>query len=88
MGLVGLVRQLHCRACLRMLPAAFCEPDSCTAAFGHVPRAAEAKNRATQAKNPHVRSAFQDVARAWLLLAEQMEWMDRREETREGNASR
>jgi hypothetical protein len=26
------------------------------------------------------------VARAWLLLAEQMEWMDRQEETREGEA--
>ena len=30
----------------------------------------------------HVRSAFQEVARAWLLLAEQMEWMEGEEETR------
>jgi len=28
------------------------------------------------------------VARAWVLLAEQMEWMDRQEETREGEAPR
>jgi hypothetical protein len=51
-------------------------------------RAAEAKNRATQTSNPHVKTAFQEVARAWLLLAEQMEWMDRQEETREGEAPR
>jgi hypothetical protein len=47
-------------------------------------RAAEAKNRARQASNPYVKSAFEEVARAWLLLAEQMEWMDRQEETRRG----
>ena len=51
-------------------------------------RAAEAKNRATQTSNPHVKTAFEDVAGAWLLLAEQMEWMDRQEETREGEAPR
>ena len=51
-------------------------------------RAAEAKKRATQAKNPHVKTAFQEVARAWLLLAEQMEWMDRQEETTKGEAPR
>jgi hypothetical protein len=39
-------------------------------------RAAEAKNRATQASNPHVKTAFKEVARAWLVLAEQIEWMD------------
>jgi hypothetical protein len=50
-------------------------------------RAAEAKNRATQASNPHVKTAFEEVARAWLLLAEQMEWMDPQEEMREGEAS-
>jgi hypothetical protein len=50
-------------------------------------RAAEAKNRAMQANNPHVKTAFGEVARAWLLLAEQMEWMERQEETREGEAS-
>jgi hypothetical protein len=46
-------------------------------------RAAEAKTRAM-----HVKAAFQEVARAWLLLAEQMEWMERQEETREGEAPR
>ena len=46
-------------------------------------RAAEAKNRATQANNPHV-TAFKEVARGWLLLAEQMEWMERQDEAKEG----
>jgi hypothetical protein len=47
-------------------------------------RAAEANNRAAQASNPHVKTTFEEVARGWLLLAEQMEWMDRQEEMREG----
>jgi hypothetical protein len=38
--------------------------------------AAEAKQSAAQAKNPSIKSAFEDVARSWLVLAEQMEWMD------------
>jgi hypothetical protein len=46
----------------------------------------DAKNRATQTNNPHVKSAFKEVARGWLLLAEQMEWMDRQEEAKEGDA--
>jgi len=50
-------------------------------------RAADAKNRATQTNSPHVKSAFKEVARGWLLLAEQMEWMDRQEEAKEGDAS-
>jgi hypothetical protein len=50
-------------------------------------RAADAKNRATQTNNPHVKGAFKEVARGWLLLAEQMEWMDRQEEAKEGDAS-
>jgi len=51
-------------------------------------RAADAKNRATQTNNPHVKSAFKEVARGWLLLAEQMEWMDRQEEAKEGELPR
>jgi hypothetical protein len=47
-------------------------------------RAAEAKNRATQASNPHVKTAFNEVARGWLLLAEQMEWMERQNEAKKG----
>jgi hypothetical protein len=39
-------------------------------------KAAEAKNRAAQARNSHVKSAFKAVARAWLVLAEHIEWMD------------
>jgi hypothetical protein len=41
--------------------------------------AAECRKRAAQASNPSVKSAYQ-VARGWLLLAEQMDWMDRQEE--------
>jgi hypothetical protein len=47
-------------------------------------RATDAKNRAAQTNNPHVKSAFKEVARGWLLLAEQMEWRDRQEEAKEG----
>jgi hypothetical protein len=41
-------------------------------------RAAEAKQSAAQAKNPSLRRAFEDVAHGWLVLAEQIEWMDSR----------
>jgi hypothetical protein len=41
-------------------------------------RAAEAKQSAAQAKNPSLRRAFEDVAHRWLVLAEQIEWMDSR----------
>jgi hypothetical protein len=40
-------------------------------------RAGEAKNRAAQTSSPSIKSAFEEVARNWLLLAEQMEWLDR-----------
>jgi hypothetical protein len=40
-------------------------------------RAAEAKNRAAQTNSPSLKSAFEEVARGWLLPAEQMEWLDR-----------
>jgi hypothetical protein len=46
------------------------------------PTAAEAKKRAAEASNPHVKSAFKEVARGWLVLAEQMEWMEHQEEVR------
>jgi hypothetical protein len=42
-------------------------------------RAAEAKQSAALAKNPSIKSAFQEVAQHWLLLAEHMEWIDRQE---------
>jgi hypothetical protein len=45
-------------------------------------RAAEAKNRAAQISSPSIKSAFEDVARGWLLLAEQMEWIDRQGSSR------
>jgi hypothetical protein len=40
-------------------------------------RAAEAKDRAAQAQNPSIKSAFENVAAGWVALAEQMERIDR-----------
>jgi hypothetical protein len=40
-------------------------------------KAADAKERAAQAKNPSLKRAFEEVANGWVLLAEQMEWIDR-----------
>jgi hypothetical protein len=42
--------------------------------------AAECRKRAAHASNLSIKTAYQEVARGWLLLAEQMEWMDRQEE--------
>jgi hypothetical protein len=39
-------------------------------------KAAGAKHSAAQARNPSVKAAFEEVARGWLVLAEQMEWID------------
>jgi hypothetical protein len=41
-------------------------------------RAAEAKNRAARTNDLSIKSAFEDVARGWLQLAEQMEWIEGR----------
>jgi hypothetical protein len=46
--------------------------------WGYRQRAAEAKNRAAQTTSPPIKSAFEEVARGWLLLAEQMEWIEGR----------
>jgi len=40
-------------------------------------RAANAKDRAAQAKNPSIKSAFEQVAADWIALAEQVERIDR-----------
>jgi hypothetical protein len=45
-------------------------------------RAAEAKDRAAQEKTPSIKSAYEEVARSWLLLAEEMEWTERRGSSR------
>jgi len=37
---------------------------------------AEIKQKARRAQNPSAKQAFEEVARAWLLLAEQIAWMD------------
>jgi len=40
-------------------------------------KAAEAKQSAAKARDPSVKRAFEEVAAGWLVLAEQMEWIDR-----------
>jgi len=42
-------------------------------------RAADAKKRAAQAKDLSAKKEFEEVARGWLVLAEQMEWIDRQQ---------
>jgi hypothetical protein len=39
-------------------------------------KASEAKQSAARAKNLLLRRAFEEVARGWLVLAEQIAWMD------------
>lgn len=43
-------------------------------------KAAEAKQSAAKAQNPSMKREFEEVAAAWLVLAEQMEWIDREHE--------
>jgi hypothetical protein len=40
-------------------------------------KAADAQARAAQAKDRSIKSAFEEVANGSLLLAEQVEWIDR-----------
>src|SRR4029453_19388094 len=44
-------------------------------------RAADAKKRAAQAKDPSVKRAFEEVTAGWRVLAEQMEWIDSQRST-------
>jgi hypothetical protein len=39
-------------------------------------RAADAKDRAAQARDPSIKSAFENVAAGWVALAEQVERID------------
>jgi hypothetical protein len=39
-------------------------------------KAAEAKQSAANAQNPYMKRAFEEVAAGWLVLAEQMEWIE------------
>jgi hypothetical protein len=39
-------------------------------------KAAEAKQSAAKATNPSIKRAFEEVAAGWLVLAEQLEWME------------
>jgi len=42
-------------------------------------RAAAARHRAAQAKDPSIKIAFEHEAAFWLVLAEQLEWIGREE---------
>jgi hypothetical protein len=39
-------------------------------------RAHAADHRAAQTSDPHIRSAYEQLCRDWLTLAEQAEWLD------------
>ena len=45
-------------------------------ADAHRQKAADAKDRAAQARDPSIKSAFENVAAGWVALAEQVEWID------------
>ena len=62
-----------------------CSPYMSSWADVYRQRAADAKKRAAQAKDLSVKKAFEELARGWLVLAEQMEWMDRQRSTDEEN---
>jgi hypothetical protein len=47
-------------------------------------RAADAKQSAARAKNPWIKSAFEEAAAGWHVLAEQMEWIDRERQRKAG----
>jgi hypothetical protein len=59
-----------------------CSPYMSSRSDAYRQRAAEAKNRAAQTSSPSIKSAFEDVARGWLVLAEQTEWLDRQGSSR------
>ena len=59
-----------------------CSPCMSSRSDEYRQKAAEAKNRAAQASSRPIKRAFQQVARNWLLLAEQMEWLDRQGSSR------
>jgi hypothetical protein len=58
-----------------------CSPFMSSRADMYRQKAADAKKRAAQAKNLSVKKAFEEVARGWLVLAEQMQWIDRQRST-------
>src|SRR5262249_27585212 len=59
-----------------------CSPCMSSRSDEYRQKAVEAKNRAAQTSSRPIKRAFQEVARNWLLLAEQMEWLDRQGSSR------
>jgi hypothetical protein len=53
-----------------------CSPRMSLRADIYRQRAAEAKQSAARAKNPSIKCAFEEVAKGWLVLAEEMEVLD------------
>jgi hypothetical protein len=54
-----------------------CSPCVSLRADRYRQRAAEPKDRATQAKDPSIKSAFENVVAGWVALSEQVERIDR-----------
>jgi hypothetical protein len=54
-----------------------CSPFMSSRADMYRQRAADAKKRAAHARDLSAKKAFEEVARGWLVLAEQMKWIDR-----------
>ena len=59
-----------------------CSPCMSSRSDEYRQKAAEAKNRAAQTTSRSIKRAFEEVARNWLLLAEQMELLDRQGSSR------
>jgi hypothetical protein len=59
-----------------------CSPSMSSRSDEYRQKAAEAKNRAAQTSSRSIKRAFEEVARNWLLLAEQMELLDRQGSSR------
>jgi len=59
-----------------------CSPCMSSRSDEYRQKAAEAKNRAAQTSSRSIKRAFEEVARNWLLLAEQMELLDRQGSSR------
>jgi hypothetical protein len=48
-------------------------------------KVAEAKQSAARVSNPSIKRAFEEVARGWLVLAEQIDWMDNQKPSPHGS---
>jgi hypothetical protein len=61
-----------------------CSPRMSLRADIYRQKAADAKQGAAEAKNPSMKRAFEGVAASWLVLAEEMDWIDGERERKTG----